>query len=74
MDSIESIDLNSIDTSILDEHSDKDDGEITVDTPVSPEEMEALNKKYMEEYGMSYGEFQEKYPPLTMDELMLVLK
>lgn len=66
------INLDTLDLDSLDK-ADVPNGEVTLDTPVSPEELTALDKEYTEKYGMTYGEFQEKYPPLTMDELMSVL-
>lgn len=66
------INLDTLDLDSLDK-ADAPNDEITLDTPVSPEEIAALDKEYREKYGMSYSEFQEKYPPLTMDELMSVL-
>ncbi len=37
---------------------------------ISPEDAEKRDKFYREKYGMSFEEFQEKYPPLDDMEFM----
>lgn len=37
---------------------------------ITPEDAEKRDKFYLEQYGMTYEEFQEKYPPLDDMEFM----
>ncbi|MGN1103151.1 MAG: hypothetical protein ACI4RG_13215 [Huintestinicola sp.] len=37
---------------------------------ITPEDVEKRNKFYLEQYGMTYEEFQKKYPPLDDMEFM----
>lgn len=37
---------------------------------ITAEDAEKRNKFYLEKYGMSYDEFQQKYPPLDDMEFM----